>query len=238
MRKTTKNVALILLFLTLSVLLGLMIYLYFFASKNEDISGQWTAETDMTKQAALTAFCWLQDIEGVSLSMEEAESRMGELTIEVNMTLEQTDRSEGTFRCYVAPESYEECQRAAYEAFAALFSELTAERLRMAGYTGDVGTEAVEELVTESFGMPTVSYLMTCAPALLPSLEELQEEYDGSGTYRTADGVLTRQFETGSAAYTRTEGYIRRESDLILTQAPDAEDYDHYPIIYQLDQSE
>lgn len=68
MRKTTKNVALILLFLTLSVLLALMIYLHFFASENQGISGQWTTEVNMTEQAAATAFLWLQDIEGVSVS--------------------------------------------------------------------------------------------------------------------------------------------------------------------------
>lgn len=238
MRKTTKNVALILLFLTLSVLLALMIYLHFFASENQGISGQWTTEVNMTEQAAATAFLWLQDIEGVSVTMEDVESRMEGLTVTVGLDLEQTDRAEGTFRCHVVPESYEECRGTAYEAFAALFREFSAQRLRMAGYTGDTGAEAMEELVAESFGMSTVSYLMSCAPSLLPSLEALQEEYDGSGTYRTADGVLTRQFETDSAALTKTEGYIRQEDALILTQGFDTENPRHYPIIYILNQTE
>lgn len=238
MRKTTKNVALILLCLTLSVLLALMIYLHFFASENQDISGQWTAEVDMTGQAAMTAFIWLQDIEGVSVSMEDVKSRMEGLTVTVNLNIEQDARSEGTFRCNVVPESYEQCRGAAYETFAALFREFSAQRLRMAGYTGDTDAEAVEELVEESFGMSTVSYLMSCAPSLLPSLEELQEEYDGSGTYRTADGILTRQFETGSVLQTKTEGYIRRESDLILTQGSGAEDSGDYPVVYLLNQTE
>lgn len=238
MRKTTKNVALIRLVLTLSVLLALMIYLHFFASEDQNISGQWTTEVDMTGQAAATAFLWLRDIEGVSLSLEDVESRMEKLTVTVDLELEQTARSEGAFRCYVVPESYEACREAAYERYAELFRECSAQRLRMAGYSGDTGAEAVEGLVEESFGMPTVSYLMSCAPSLLPSLEALQEEYDGSGTYRTAEGILTREFETGSAAQIKEEGYIRHGLDLILTQKPGAENAGDYPVVYLLKQTE
>jgi len=238
MGKTTKNVALILLFLTLIVLLALMIYLHFFASADQDISGQWTTQADLSEQASVTAFLWLQDIEGVDVSLEELEPCMEGLTVQVDLTLEQTARSEGTFRCYVVQESYENCNQAAYEAFAAVFRELLGERLRMAGYTGDTGAEAVETLVTETFGMSTVSYLTSCGPALLPSLEELQGEYDGSGTYATAEGILTRQFEAGGARRTETESYIRVESELILTKGDDAEDSDDYPVLYILHQAE
>lgn len=238
MRKTTKNVALILLFLTLIVLLALMIYLHFFASADQDISGQWTTQADVSEQASVTAFLWLQDMEGVDVSLEELKSRMEGLTVQVDLVLERTDRSEGTFQSYVVTESYENCNQAAYEAFAAVFLELLGERLRMAGYTGDTGTEAVEALVAETFGMSTVSYLMSCGPALLPPFEELQDAYGGSGTYVTAEGILTRQFEAGGALRTETEGYIRRESELILTKGADAEDSDKYPVLYLLEQTE
>ncbi len=116
---------------------------------------------------------------------------MQDLTIQVNLTLEQTVRSEGTFQCYVLPESYDACNQAAYEAFAMAFQELLTERLRMAGYTGGTDREALEALVTETFGMSTVSYLMSNGPALLPALEDLQVQYDGRGTYETAEGILT-----------------------------------------------
>lgn len=238
MRKTTKNVALILLFLTLIVLLALMIYLHFFASADQDISGQWTTQVDVSEQASVTAFLWLQDMEGVDVSLEELEARMEGLTVQVDLVLEQTARSEGTFQSHVMTESYENCNQAAYEAFAAVFRELLGERLRMAGYTGDTGTEAVEALVAETFGMSTVSYLMSCGPALLPPMEELQGTYDGSGTYITAEGILTRQFEAGGALRTETESYIRRESELILTKGADAEDSDDYPVIYLLNQAD
>lgn len=234
MRKTAKRVTLGLLFLTLSFLLAFFVYLYFLASGDKDLSGEWTTEVDMTEQAAVTAFIWLQDMEGVSVSMEDLESRMDGLTVEVNLTLEQTARSEGTFRCSIVPESYEGCNQAAYEAFAALFRELTGERLRMAGYAGDTGAEAVEALVTETFGTSTVSYLMSCAPALLPSLEELQGEYDGSGTYETADGILTRQFEADGVLQAKAERYIREETELVFTGEAGAENADDYPVVYIL----
>lgn len=238
MRKSVKSVVLGLLFLTLSLLLAFLVYLYFWASEDKDLSGQWAAEVDMTEQAAVTAFIWLQDMEGVSVSMEDVESRMEGLTVEVDLMLEKTARSEGTFRSYIVPESYEGCNQAAYEAFAVLFRELTGERLRMAGYTGDTGAEAVEALVTETFGMSTVSYLMSCGPALLPSLEELQGEYDGSGTYETAEGILTRQFEAGSVLQAKAERYIREGTALVLTGEAGAENTDDYPVVYILQETE
>lgn len=165
---------------------------------------------------------------------------MQDLTVQVNLTFEQTARSEGTFRCNVLPESYDACNQAAYEAFAAAFRRLTAERLRMAGYGGDTDEEAVEALVLETFGMSTVSYLMSCGPALLPSLEELQSQYDGNGTYKAAEGILTRQFDADGSDAAKTECYIRKGSSLILSEeagpVTQAGFSDHYPVLYILNQ--
>lgn len=216
MRRTVKNTIYTLLLLTLSVSTAFLIYLRFLESKDKDLSGEWTADLNMTEQAAAKAFSWLQDIEGVSVTLEELGGYMQDLTVQVNLTFEQTARSEGTFRCNVLPESYDACNQAAYEAFAAAFRRLTAERLRMAGYGGDTDEEAVEALVLETFGMSTVSYLMSCGPALLPSLEELQSQYDGNGTYKAAEGILTRQFDADGSDAAKTECYIRKGSSLIL----------------------
>lgn len=240
MKKAMKNVIFILLLLTLSVYTIFLTYLHFFTPSDKDISGEWTASLDMTQQAAVTAFGWLQDVEAVSVSLKDMESYMQDLTIQVNLTMEQTTRSGGTFRCNVLPESYAACSRAAYEAFATAFREILAERLCMAGYTEGTDMEAVESLVTETFGMSTVSYLMSCGPALLPSLEELQAQYDGSGVYDAAEGILTRQFDT-AASVIKTEVYMRKGSSLILSEKTDSDSYgfyaDYYPIIYTLKQT-
>ncbi len=240
MRKTIKNAVFILLFLTLSVSTALLAYLHFFASDDRDLSGEWTAEIDMTEQAAVTAFSWLQDIEGVSVSYEEIESYMQELTIQVNLTFEQTDRSAGTFQCNISPESYAACNQAAYAAFATVFQEFLSQRLRMTGYAGSTDKEAIEALVTEAFGMSTVSYLMSYGPTLLPSMEDLQAGYDGSGIYEIAEDILTRQFEVGGDVTTKAEYYIRKESNLILSGEIDSVSdgllSDYYPMIYTLKQ--
>ncbi len=242
MRKIVRYILCTLLFLTLSVLTAFLIYLHFFRQGDRNLTGEWTAGLDMTKQASVTAFIWLQDIEGVSASLEEVESRMGDLTVEVNMKLEQTDQSGGTFYCNIEAGSYEACEQAAYEAFAAAFRELLGERLRMAGYAKEADGEAVEALVQETFGMSTVSYLRSCAPALLPSLEELQAAYDGGGTYETAEGLLIRQFDEGGGGITRTEHYIRKDDRLILSgeAAEDGSDVisEYDPLIYTLRQSQ
>ena len=215
MGKVIKNTILLLLILSLSISTAFLAYLHFFKSDGRSLSGEWTAELDLTEQAAVTAFIWLQDIEGVSVSLEDVESRMEKLTIQVDLNLEATTGHEGTFRCGILPESYNVCEQAACEAFAAVFRELLAERLRMAGYTGSTGEEDLEALVTETFGMSTVSYLMTCGPALLPSLEELQAQYDGSGTYEAAEGILTRRYDNGTV---KTENYVRENFSLVLSE--------------------
>lgn len=239
MRKILKNAVVMFLILLLGFSTALLAYLHFYKTDEVDLSGEWTAKLDMTGRAAVISLDWLQDIEGVSVSLEDVESYMQGLTVQVDMKMEQTDRSAGTFQCNIVPESYEACYQAAYEAFAGEFRELVGERLRMAGYAGSTDQEAVEALVTKSFGMSTVSYLMSCGPALLPSEEELWAQYDGSGTYEIAEGVLTRRFETGGAVITKVEHCIRQGGEMILTG--DAADvwsgsvFAPYPMIYTLE---
>lgn len=240
MKRAIKNTVLTILFFTLGISTAFLIYLHFFASGDKDLSGEWTANLDMTEQAAVKALIWLQDIEAVSVSMEDMESYMQGLTIRVSLTFEQTGRFAGTFRSQVSPESYDACKQAAYEGFAEAFKDLLIERLDMAGYTGSMDEEAIEALVTETFGMSTVSYLMSCGPDLLPSLEELQDQYDGSGAYEAAEGILTRTFGEGGPVSVKAECYIRKDDTLVLSEetgaVSDRSCFDHYPMVYTLQQ--
>ena len=220
MEKAIKNTILVLLILSLSISTAFLAYVHFFKKDDRRLTGEWTAELDVTEQAAVTAFIWLQDIEGVSVTLEDVESGMRKLTVQVNLNLEATTDSEGAFRCGIMPESYNVCEQAAYEAFAAVFRELLAERLRMAGYTGGTDKEDLEVLMAETFGMSTVSYLMTYGPALLPSLEDLQAQYDGSGTYEAAEGILTWRYDNGT---TKTENYVWDHFSLVLSEEEDSD---------------
>lgn len=240
MGKIIKNVILTLLILTLSISTAFLAYLHFFRSDDRELSGEWTANLDMTQQAAVTALSWLQEIEAVSISLEDMEAYMQDLNIQVDLTLEQTDRFKGTFHCNVLPESYDACNQAAYEAFAMAFQELLTQRLQMAGCMDSIDKEAMEALVTETFGMSTVSYLMSYGPALLPSLEDLQAQYDGSGTYEATEDILTRQFDIGGVFTTKIEYYIRKDFNLILFDeigSDSAEPFSDYdPVMYTLKQ--
>lgn len=241
MGKIIKNTIVTILLLTLSVSTAFLVYLHFFAPDDKDLSGEWTANPDMAEYAAVTAFNWLEDIEAVSVSLEDIENDMRGLTVQVNLAFEQTGSAAGTFRCYVSPESYDACKQAAYEAFAGEFQELLTQRLHMAGYTDSTDEEAMEALVTETFGMDTVSYLMSYAPALLPSLEDLQEKYDGSGTYEVSDDILFRWFDVDGGTILKTEYFIRKESSLILPKDSGSVESDTLmefdPVIYTLEQT-
>ena len=131
MGKVIKNTILILLILSLSMSTAFLVYLHFFRSDDRNLSGEWTAELDLTEQAAVAAFIWLQDIEAVPVSLEDVESGMQELTIQINLNLEETTDSEGTFRCGILPESYSVCEQAAYESFAEIFNAISCRRTTM-----------------------------------------------------------------------------------------------------------
>ena len=240
MGKKVRKAIFVLLFLTLGVSTAYLTYLCFFASAPQALSGEWICDLDMTGQAAATAARWLQDMVAVSVSLEDMESYMRELTVQIHLTIEPTGHLEGNFYCNVLPESYDACRQAAYEAFAMAFRYLLAERLHMAGYMGSTEAEAVEALVAETFGMSTVSYLMACGPELLPALEDLQLQYDGRGTYDAADGILTRQFDAGRPVTTKAESYVWKGSSLILLgeagSVPSGYFPDCYPMVYALKQ--
>lgn len=242
MKKILKSTVMILLFLTLSVSTAFLAYLQFFAPADDELSGEWVADLDMAEHASVEALRWLQTVEAVSMSLEDMKVYMRDLAVRVDLTMEQTARAGGTFRCGIRPESYDACKQAAYEAFARAFRAIVAERLRMAGYTEGTDDEAVEALVAETFGMSTVSYLMSCGPVLLPSLEDLQAQYDGSGTYEAAEGVLVRHYEEGGAAATKEERYIWKDSNLVLSEETGSETAGvlsgRYPMIYTLEQPE
>lgn len=240
MRRTVRDAVVVLLLLSLSISTAILVYLHFFAADERDLSGEWAAELDLTGRAAATAFGWLQDIEAVSLSLEDMDAYMQDLTVRIDLTLEQTERFGGNFRCSVRPESYEACRQAAYEAFAMVFLDLLADRLHMAGYTGSTDRDAVEALVQETFGMSAVSYLTAYGPALLPSLEALQAQYDGSGTYEATEDTLIRRYSVGGTATVKTEGCIRKDSTLILSEEIGADTAgsfaDRYPMAFVLQQ--
>lgn len=232
MKKVMKNVIVTILFLFLITSTMLLAYLHFFASGDKDLSGRWTAKLDLSERAAVIAYSWLQDIEAVSVSLDDMESYMQGLTVEVDLTMERTDRSVGTFQCSVLPESYDACIQDAYEAFAVAFRELLAERLHMAGYMGGTDKESIDALVMETFGRPTVSYLLFCCPNLLPPLEELQAQYGGSGTYETAEGNLIRYFDDGQMI---TQSFIRKDFTLVLSEETS---FGHHSVIYILHPSD
>lgn len=93
MGRIIKNTIFTLVFLTLSASTAILAYLHFTASKDEDISGEWTAYLDMTEQASAIAYSWLQDIEAVSVSLEDMESYMQDLTVSVYLTLDEANPS-------------------------------------------------------------------------------------------------------------------------------------------------
>ncbi|MCH5250393.1 MAG: hypothetical protein J1E98_10685, partial [Lachnospiraceae bacterium] len=49
--------------------------------------------------------------------------------------------------------------------------------------------------------------------------EDLQAQYDGSGTYEAAEGILTWRYENGTI---RTENYVWEDFNLVLMGEEDS----------------
>ena len=94
MKKIMNSIVYVILLPALIISTALLTYLHFFASNDNNLSGEWIATINMTEQVSFTALDWLQDIEAVSVSMQDMESHMQDLTIDLHMTFEQTARSE------------------------------------------------------------------------------------------------------------------------------------------------
>jgi len=62
MKKIMKNAIFTILFSVLIILALFLAYLFLYASNDRNLSGKWTADLDMTGQAAVTSLGWLQDM--------------------------------------------------------------------------------------------------------------------------------------------------------------------------------
>ena len=91
----------------------------------------------------------------------------------------------------MAEESYNAAKQQAYTALENAFEDLLLIRAQTAGKDMATREEAAQS-IEDTIGMTCLEYLANYGPELLPPLEEIQGQYNGSGSWKAENGVLLR----------------------------------------------
>ena len=158
------------------MLLLMSVMIFFFLTKEERLAKQskWIRKVDLTESVT----------EGIEDYIRLA--RLGdEIDVKNIVPSSKYDvilafKSKGEFDEALDQASYEECESLAYSAFEEAVTELVKNRLEASGHTGDPS-----DLITETLGCDLTTYLKENAPAILPSLDELNSATERSGRAET-----------------------------------------------------
>lgn len=179
------------------MLLLMSVMIFFFLTKEERLAkkSKWMRKVDLTESVTEG----IEDYIRLARLGDEIDVKSIVPSIEYNVIL--TFENKGEFEESLDQASYEECESLAYKAFEEAVTELVKKRLEAGGHT-----ENPSELIAETLGCDLTTYLKENAPAILPSLDELN-----SSTGRSS----------------RAETYLCNGNTLVIVEA-DAE-----PVLYE-----
>ncbi len=239
-RRGIWGVLIVLLLLVVLALAGALLYLNMEREEPvvetdpaEGLYGSWQTTYSLKSAAVQNAGEWL----GHGMDMGDY---LPELGISVTLTLNPN----GSWSRSLSETDYAEADLQAQNALATALTDLVVLRLRAAGVgvdvaaltrqaidspeggavtaevsgSGHTGTEqeraTAAAYITQTVGMSPDQYIRTLGLALLPPLEQLQTELNGTGSF-TADGhFLTLAQGDGTSL---TFGYLTDENSLVFT---------------------
>lgn len=177
-------VLLLLLVVFLLAAISCALALRVYKGPNTSPAGRWRLYVDLTETARARANGWLQRAElGERV---DAADRLP--PIRVGVLLELTP--DGGWRREVEESSLEAAEKEAENALAAALRELLLLRFADAGRAAGTPEDA-EMRFQKAIGMSSLQYLESYGPRLLPTLDQLRESYEGSGSYEI-DGQRMR----------------------------------------------
>lgn len=133
----------------------------------------------MSDEAAARAFVWLNEIEDNELTFEQVKECMGDFNLE--LVLVPTEEK-GVYTRSLAEGAYDYVYSQSKVGFEKAYKIVVKNRLQAAGFEGECTDETVEELMQKTYGVSVEEYLEGCDVKLIPTREELEEEYSGEVT--------------------------------------------------------
>ena len=193
------------LFVLILVLVAGGILFWWKSRPERKLPGGWHRTIDLAAEAGAAAKEWLMDAEGGRAI--DMKTYMGSVTVGVDLTL----AADGSWTCTVDENSYRMAEQQAYTALEQALEDLLLARAQEAGQEM-TGREEAAQSIEDTIGMSCREYLRTYGPVLLPALEELRAEYEGSGDWKAESGVLLRN-GSGEAFLINTDLLVLTGSD-------------------------
>ena len=201
--------AIILLLAAISCALSLRLY----KRSDPNLSGRWQMELDVTDQACMRANAWLHE------AGHGSEVDVGNYMPELHILVELALREDGSWSRQLDEASLSAARQKAEAALHDALRELVRLRIADAGRPLETDT-ALDARLADAAGMPVERYLSEYGPALLPSAEELQARYNGSGGFQI-EGVHIHFDGQDSARY------LADDALLVLAYVDRTEVYRH-----------
>ncbi len=196
---------------------GALVFVHHATDPSRRLPGNYQAQIDYTRNIVDKGNQYLQDaFLGDQVSVEDY---LDPICIDLHLTFSK----EGTYLLEVDASSYARAEETAYAALKQALYELIRLRQEAAGKSAR-SDEEIQSVLEELLGMPADEYLQTYGPSLLPSYEELEAAYAGSGTYEATRDLLI--LEGGKTRHILTDA-----STLVLTDPAGEED----PMVWYVD---
>ena len=169
------------------------------------VVGSWRMQADLTLLARERANAWLR----AAALGEQTDAGAYLPPIQVPVDLKLTE--DGQWSRSVDAGKLQEAEREAQTALAEALRALVCLRIRDAGRPEEDAAGA-EARIESAVGMSAEDYLAACGPALLPTVEELEALYGGSGGY-TIEGPYLHLEGLGSRRYLADEVLLTLAGD-------------------------
>lgn len=214
-KKKTSKVGILILSFIILLCIGGFAY-YYFLGNSYLIEGKWVGRTDYSNDVINSVKDYLAGIEGIeNINIDE---QFENISIKTVFLINSSD----TYEKVVDEDSYNVALDNAKSGLKTLMQELLT--IELDSY--EVKTDAtIEELIQEMLGMSLDEYLEQHGPQLLPSLSDISEKENSSGTYDYSRDNLKLKDSNGNEA---SVPYL--VSDDLLVLSVDGTEY-----IYQKD---
>ena len=173
----------VILSLLLLLTAGGGLFLYFFMRPDRKLPGNWLREVSLGNTARENGRMWLDGADkGNELPLD------GLKGAHLTMTLSLEN---GSWTQSVNAEDYAAQEESALRVLSSSLKKLIVLRAEALGAEG-ITEDKAEAAIVAVTGMSSMEYLKQYGPELLPALGTLEAEYNGSGSYRTENGMLLR----------------------------------------------
>lgn len=215
-RKRRSILPVVLTICIMTVLIGVALAAFFFNRMNK-VSGEWTRDIDITDEVISKSALWMSEIEGVHIDMDwvkgVADKQGYKAVINLDLTMAETVRGQGTYDLVVDTNSYDECKSDTYALLAECLNRVVADRLTLVGYADNVSADEAVAITEEVLGQSLESYLQSKNMDMVPGYEVLSDKYSSNGSYVFNTETIT--WTNDKAGETYTESYIV-DSDMLI----------------------